>query len=145
MMQILMAIWFFLVINATLLGWNFALTMWDPFKFHKIVVATPTVHRGEELIQLVDIERFRICKVTTDRFMIHREPGSPQDNKIMMRQGNEPAGASLIGRSTAVPVHIKIPNDVLLGKACLIQQSFSQCIDGMHSTVWPEVCFDVVE
>ena len=136
----------FLILTMALQGWNFFLNMSDPFSYEGTVMATPVVKRGEDSIQLVNVHRYRLCDVKISRFMIHREPDahSPLNGTVMLRVGNETGGASEIGQSI-VPIHLKVPADALLGKACLIQRSASQCIDGMHITPWPEVCFEVVE
>lgn len=118
--------------------WNFVLMMWDPFYYHSIKVLTPVVHRCGVFAVELDVQRYRICKVDIDRFMVNVATGD-----IVMRE-RVPGGATVLGRDT-ITNKLKIACDAPLGKTKLMQNVSSQCIDGIHSLAWPPIEFEIVE
>lgn len=119
-------------------GWNLVLTMWDPFYYVSVTVMTPQVKRGELFIEELDIQRYRICKVDIDRFIV-----DDATKNVIFRE-RVPGGATSLGRSKARNI-VRVPIDAPLGPVMLLQNVHSQCIDGMHSMPWPPQHFEIVD
>lgn len=128
----------FFILTLALQSYPIYLTTSNPFLYHSVIVLTPTVKRGDYFREELDVERFRICKVDIDRFLINK-----QTRDVIYRE-RVPGGASSLGRNMAQN-KIKIPDDAPLGSAILLQNSSSVCVDGTHTMAWPVVEFEIVE
>jgi hypothetical protein len=138
MTQIFGMLWLFLVISVGLQGWSFTLSMWDPFFYHSVTVISPKVKRGGVFIEELDVQRYRICKVEIDRFLL-----DDATRNVIYRE-RVAGGATSIGRNIARNM-VPVPIDAPLGPVTLLQNVHSQCIDGMHSMQWPVMHFEVIE
>lgn len=120
---------------------TFRLQHTDPFYYHSIKVLTPQVKRGEFFREELDVERFRICRVTIFRSIVSLVTGD-----VFFRE-EVPGGATPIGR-TKPPLpenKVLIPFDAPIGRARIIQNVSSHCIEGMHTKPWPILEFEIVE
>lgn len=120
---------------------TFRLQHTDPFYYHSIKVLTPQVKRGEFFREELDVERFRICKVTIFRSMVSKVTGD-----VFFRE-EVPGGATPLGR-TKPPLpenKLLIPLDAPIGGARIIQNVSSHCIEGMHTKPWPVLEFEIVQ
>lgn len=129
---------FYIAFMMGIQTWNFVLMMWDPFYYHSIKVLTPAVQRCGVFVVELDVQRYRICKVDIDRFMVNISTGD-----VVMRE-RVPGGATVVGRDTIVN-KFKIACDAPLGRTKLMQNVSSQCVDGIHSLAWPPIEFEIVE
>lgn len=118
-------------------GWMLILNMWDPFFYHSVVAITPTVKKGGTFIEELDVQRYRICKVEIDRFLVDKLGNVVYRERVA-------GGASSIGRNKARNM-VPVPLDIVAGPVTLLQNVHSQCIDGMHSMQWPVIHFEVIE
>ena len=84
MTQIFSVLWLFLVVSVGLQGWSFVLSLWDPFFYHSVKAITPQVKRGGVFIEELEVQRYRICKVEIDRFLLgrHQEQSPAEDSAI---------------------------------------------------------------
>lgn len=139
MTQMFVALWIFLAINIGLQTWRIVLNLWEPFFYHSVRVVTPQVKRGEDFILSLDLQRYRICKVDIDRFMIS------DVTKAVFYRERIIGGAAPIGRITDIRNTVPIPKNAPLGKVTLIQNVQSDCIDGMHSIQVPTLHFEITD
>jgi hypothetical protein len=124
---------------GTIQVWNVTLSLWDPFFYRSVVVLTPQVKRGELLVMKLDVQRYRVCKVEIDRFIVN------DNTKQVIYRERVPGGATLVGRTPDVRNVVRIPADAELGPITIIQNVHSHCIDGMHSMAWPVLRAEIVE
>lgn len=126
---------------ATLIGvdsFGIALKFWDPFYYRSVVAITPMITPMDCFIEELDVQRYRICKVDIDRFAIEEATGN-----VVFRE-RVPGGATSLGRNSAR--NMVCPSKPWpLGRIKLLQNTHSECIDGMHSMPWPVMRFEVVE
>jgi hypothetical protein len=119
--------------------YNLALTLFHPFRYYSVEVLTPKVHAGECVEEALDVQRYRVCRVEIDRFVVNDET-----KRVIFRE-RVPGGSSPLGRTPKVVNFVCLPRDIKPGHMTLIQNSHSHCIDGMHSMEWPTLHFEVVE
>jgi hypothetical protein len=119
-------------------AYNISLMFYDPFFYHYVRAVTPKVPRGGLFVEELEVQRYRVCKVEIDRFMISVATGD-----VIYRE-RVPGGASPIGRNVARN-SLRIPADAPLGQTRLIQNVSSQCIEGMHTMAWPIIEFEITE
>lgn len=128
-----------LAIIAGIQVYEFGLKMSDPFYYHSIRILTPQIKRCASFAEELDVERFRSCQTTVDRYMINDET-----KEVFLRE-RIPSGATGIGRTKGIINKMKIACDAPIGKATLIQVTNSHCIEGMHSIPWPIIKFEIME
>lgn len=128
----------YLTLSVSMQVWALILNQWDPFFYHSVIAITHEVKRGGVFIEELDVQRYRICKVEIDRFIV-----DDTTTNVILRE-RVPAGATNLGRNKAHNM-ISIPEDAPLGPVTLLQNVHSECIDGMHSMQWPIIHFTIVE
>lgn len=124
---------------ALLLGWQIyqaILHFRQPYSYDYVYAEPPAVTQGQPLSIIYAFTRLRVCETNLVRFILDRS-----DSSVITRVSVS-GGATLAGHHI-VRNEIKESANLPPGNYVLRTMSFSDCVDGKHAVVAPDINFEV--